>query len=197
MEFLDEPNQVMAGSNLFIAAIWQVYQKGCRTTKGFIKLIPFVWYPAKVLRRRFEDITAWKQAVKEEATRIPTFYGADIGLSFRVQWFIAFLCSIMFAMVHVVAADFAIFPTYTEQSLWNWSATGIFCVPFILAFLYNSKHARKLPVIAILYIPFMLGIFVLARIAIFVLGFTTLRGLPPEAVNTIHWPKCILIFIGN
>ena len=197
MELLDEPNQVMAGSNLFIAAIWQVYQKGCRTTKGFIKLIPFVWYPAKVLRRRFEDIIAWKQAVEEEATRIPTFYGADIGPSFRVQWFIAFLFSMMFAMVHVVGAGCAIFPTDTEHFVWILSACGIFCVPFILAYLYNSKHARKVPVIPILYIPLMLGIFVLSRIAIFVLGFTTLRGLPPEAVNTIHWPNFILIFIGN
>ena len=191
MELLDEPDRVMPGSNLFIAAIWKVYQKGYRMTKGFIELI---WYPAKLLTRRYKDITTWKQAVKEEATRIPTFYGANIGptSSFRGQRFIAILFFIIFAVVHFAAAFISIFPTFPEGFIWIWSATFIFAVPLAFLFPYKSKHLHKIRVAR----PLPL-IFVLARIAIFVLGFTTLRGLPPEAVNTIHWPKFILIFIGN
>ena len=200
MELLDEPDRVMPGSNLFIAAIWKVYQKGYRMTKGFMELI---WYPAKVLTRRYKDITTWKQAVKEEATRIPTFYGANIGptSSFRGQRFIALLFFIIFAVVHFAAAYISIFPTFHEAFVWIWSALVIFIAPCGLVIVYKTKLLRKQMVTAKdgipLVLPYMLGIFVFARIAIFVLGFTTLRGLPPEAVNTIHWPKCILIFIGN
>ena len=56
-----------------------------RMTGRLAKLTSFISYPAKVLTGRFENLTTWKQDVTEEATRIPTFYGAEIGSNSPAQ----------------------------------------------------------------------------------------------------------------
>lgn len=161
-------------------------------TRGFTKLISSISYLAKVLTRRFRDINARKQVVKEEATRVPTFYGAEaLSYSDSKQWIIAFFFSIIFGVVHYLAGSFSPFPTSTERHVWLVSSSAILIVPCLFANMPNLS--KNDPILTTLF----LGIYILARTILFVLGFTTLRGLPPEAFNTIHWPHFIFIFIGN
>ena len=207
MELLDEPDRAMPGFatiylatlNLFIAAIWTVYQKGSRTTRVFTKLIGFISYSAKALKRRFEAIIAWKQVVKEEATRVPTFYGAEIASNSFTQWSIVIFLAAAFAMVHALAAYLPKFPTSIELKTWIYSTLVIAMVPSLFLYIYPPLyHLRQgWPTLTAKFTPLLAGTYILARIILFVLGFTTLRGLPPQALNTIQWPNYILIFIGN
>ena len=155
-------------------------------TRGFTKLISFISYPATALTRRFNDIAAWKQVVKEEATRVPTFYGADIGSGTHIGA-IAFAVSFIFAL-------FSLIPSFLIewQVFWLRLALVNFIVTASIPVLYYAR-----PTLTARFIPLFLGIYILGRITMFTLGFTTLQGLSQAALSTIHWPKFILIFIGN
>ena len=91
-------------------------------------------------------------------------------------------------------------PSRTEQFVWLSSSIILLAVTAIFGFVYLShlgiaaigpQTSKLTPLLAVIYI--------LARITLFVLGFTTLRGLPPQALNSIttHWPHFLLIFTGN
>jgi hypothetical protein len=164
-------------------------------TKGFTKLMSFISYPAKVFSRSFDDIAAWKQVVKEEAMRVPTFYGAETGSYPRIQqWFIVLFVSVMFAFVHFLAGLSA-FPTLNERIVWFSSTFAILFVPMLFWFTICQWYQE--PKLIAKFSPLLVGIYILARIFLFVLGFTTLRCLPPGALDTIHWPNFILVFTGN
>ena len=189
--------------NLFIPAIWEVYCRASGTTGGVTKLVSFISYPAKALTRRFDDIAPRKQVVEEGAMRIPTFYTAEISSSdshmerlSRMQWVIAYIISVMFAACNILPFVSTAFPTLAERIVWTLSSSlAVFLVPVLFFLIHRSIHGIRTMLIA--KISTLLGIYILARIILFVLGFTTLRGLPPGALNTTHWPNFILIFIGN
>lgn len=188
----------MATPNLFIVAIWTVYQKESRTTRGFTRLICFISYLAKTLTRRFETITALKQVVKEEATRVPTFYAAEIASKSFTQWSTMMFLAVPFASVHALAMWLSKFPTSRELHTWYYSTYVIGMVPSFFMLIYPLHHFRgRWAILTAKFTPLSAGTYLLARIILFVLGFTTLRRLPPQALNTIHWPNFILIFIGN
>lgn len=164
-----------------------------RMTGRLAKLISSISYPAKVLTRRFENLTTWKQDITEEATRIPAFYGAEIGSNSPVQMYIVFIFSIMFGLADSFALVNSGLPTSTENSIWVFSASITIIVPTIFMVLYTHYRFGRPMLIA----KIAVGIYILARITLFVLGCTTLRDLPPAALDTIHWPNFILFFIGN
>ena len=124
--------------------------------------------------------------------RVPTFYGAEIASDSYLQWLTVILLSVAFAAVHLLAIWLSKFPTLKEADTWVWLTYVIGVVPGLSGYAYQYVWTRFAKLA-----PLWAGIYILARIILFVLGFTTLRGLPPQALNTIHWPKFILIFIGN
>jgi hypothetical protein len=136
-------------------------------------------------------MNALQPVVEEEATRVPTFYGADIGSYTSARpWNIAFVFSIIFGVVHYLAGYVSPFPTSTERHVWLVSSIAISAAPYIFGLMPAGFRDG-------LFASLLLGIYILARTILFVLGFTTLRGLPPAALNAIHWPHFILIFMGN
>ena len=160
------------------------------------KLTSFISYPAEVLTGRFENLSTWKQDVTEEATRILTFYGAEIGSNSPAQLFIVFIFSIMFGLASFFVVDSGLL-TSTEYWFWASSASITIIFPTIFMLLYTHNRFGRPMLIANIATPLSVGIYILARITLFVLGFATLRDLPPVALNTIHWPNFILFFIGN
>jgi hypothetical protein len=148
-------------------------------------------------------MAAWKQVVKEETTRtrVPTFYAADFVSGSRVPriMIISFGFSVLFAMVHLLAGMTSTFPTSTEQMVWLCLSLALLADTAFFGFIYLSHQGFKVPwpMQISKLTPLLAGIYILARITLFVLGFTTLRNLPPKALDTIHWPNFILIFIGN
>ena len=191
------PANQKAETMQLLEAIWKVDNRS-RMMKGLTKLISFISYPAKVLAKRFEDITAIKQVVTEEATRIPTFYAAEICSKSPIHWLAFILFFLIFGFVHIFAGTFSKFPNLKEQAVWFYSAATIFLVPslFMFVFFGHRYYGSRMMRIA-KFSPLLVGTYILARIILFVLGFAELRGLPPGALDTIHWPNFILIFIGN
>ena len=157
---------------------------------GFTKLISFIFYPAKALTRSFVDVTTSKQVVKEGATRAPTFYGAEIYSYSFISWFITVSFSMISAMAPGFADFWSSFPTDTEEYVWLFSSISILLVPGL--FSHYTSPGKTFTIS-----PFCFGIYLLARIILFGLAFSTLRDLPAGALNTIHWPHFILIFTGN
>lgn len=148
--------------------------------------------------RRFEAIIGLKQVVKKDATRIPTFYAAIIGSNSLAQRLIMYLVSWASGWAHSIVSDFSQFPTLMERFIWHISVITTFIIPLIVLFVfYFSYRFRTLIPIAKFTIPLLLGTYILARVMFLVLGFTTLRDLPPGALDTIHWPNFNLIFVGN
>lgn len=101
---------------------------------------------------------------------------------------IALTFAIVFGAIHCIAWSF-VFPSHAEKLLWRISAVALVGVPAIyivfIALIAFSKDALAAPVVllAVLGIPFYL----LARVVLLVLAFTTLRSLPPTALETVHW----------
>ena len=179
-------------------AIWIDHHRS-RMTGRLAKLISFISYPAKVLQviKRFENLTTWKQDVTEEATRIPTFYGAKIGSNSRAQMLYVFIFMAFFGGANFFVIANSPLPTSAEYAFWFFSVFITIAVPYIFMVLYDrNRHGRPMRIAKIAR-PLSVGIYILARITLFVLGFTTLRDLPPAALNTIHWPNFILFFIGK
>ena len=137
--------------------------------------------------------------------RVPTFYKAEIPgsppliqkLLSAVQWIIAYIFSAMFASCSILPFVTTSIPTFAERLVWTFSSlVSVIFVPVLFGFAYMSFRGIRPTLIAKIS-AVLLGIYILTRIILFVLGFTTLRGLPPAALNTIHWPKFILILTGN
>ena len=159
--------------------------------RGFTKLVSSIPNPAKTLTRRLEYITTWKQVVKEGATRVPTFYGAASNSRIHLfEWLVVLFASNMFGTAHLLAFFSFLPPTLTESLVWFCSSGFIYFMPFFLVAFYSDPHRLDMPrlPIAQLAASIFLAIYILARIILFVLAFTTLRDLPPGTFNTVHWP---------
>lgn len=203
MESVDEISGSEHKGRLVLTSTWllltfrKVYQKGSRMTRGFTTLISFISNPAQALTKRLDEITALNQVVKKGAMRVPTFYGAKIDSNSRMhrQWIIAILFSIIFGVIHFYAFFVSTFPTETESYAWLFSSLfALLPIPNLLSFVYIPHRLGRQMLIAKFTTALSLGIYILARVVLFVVGFTTLRGLPPAALNAIHFD---FIFTGN
>ncbi|KZP12300.1 hypothetical protein FIBSPDRAFT_1050126 [Athelia psychrophila] len=101
---------------------------------------------------------------------------------------IALAFAMIFGAVHCIAWSF-IFPSHAEKLLWRISAIALVGVPAIyivfvvLIAMEVNWLAKPTLILSTVGIPFYL----LARVVLLVLAFTTLRGLPQDAYETIHW----------
>ncbi|KZP07623.1 hypothetical protein FIBSPDRAFT_841118 [Athelia psychrophila] len=105
---------------------------------------------------------------------------------------IALAFAIVFGAIHCIAWSFA-FPSHAEKLLWRISAIALVGVPaiyivFVVLIAMDVKSlAKPTLILSTVGIPFYL----LARVVLLVLAFTTLRGLSPDAYETIHWTTFI------
>ena len=104
---------------------------------------------------------------------------------------------ICFGAIHCIAWHFS-FPTYTELLMWRISSVAITAVPVYIPLVFSlggwlsETDFENFGVILIYFGPLSGGIlYILARAVTLVLAFTSLRGLPPGAYETVHWTTFI------
>jgi hypothetical protein len=162
-----------------------------------ILLFPFSLYPIKMLWEMWSGVNS--VTIHPQSKRVPTFHsGAVIG---EEQWY-TLLMTQLFAMVfggiHCLAWSFH-FPSRTEQLLWQMSSLAITSVPalFIVASLVimdtqvKCKVSRLIMNLLVAILSLLGVLYALARIALLVLAFTTLRSLPIDAYHTVQWTTFI------
>ena len=99
---------------------------------------------------------------------------------------------VCFGAIHCIAWHFS-FPTHAELSIWRISCVAITAVPIYmpLMFFFIGISGDIIGAIALISV-FPAGIlYILARVFTLALAFTSLRGLPPGAFDTVHWTTFI------
>ena len=104
---------------------------------------------------------------------------------------------VCFGAIHCISWGFS-FPTHTELLMWRILCIAMTAVPIYItlgSFLTDQLNKMNLdkfvmPVALISILPAVL-LYILARAITLVLAFTSLRGLPPGAYETVHWTTFI------
>jgi len=129
--------------------------------------------------------------------RVPTFYAGRLGDRQRnLSAFGAAVIALVFGGIHCIAWSFS-FPTLAEKILWRASSVAIIGVPFYCLVLFGllGLYAGNIPgtigvILCIITVPALL-LYVVARLVLLVQAFTTLRSLPSEAFQIVHWTTFI------
>jgi hypothetical protein len=103
----------------------------------------------------------------------------------------AAVVSMIFGTIHCLAWSFP-FPSHTELILWRISSIAMTAVPpFIsLVLSFPSRYIDQVPdvtVFAFILILSSATLYVIARVALFVLALMALRSLPPSAFQVVRW----------
>lgn len=136
------------------------------------------------------DLTATK--------RVPTFYAGPLG-----NWGetdknanLAFAAvGVIFGAIHCIAWS-ASFPSHMEQNLWRVSCGVIMGVPGLYFMIYRGVASTiddlpDLQPLMQVIMPPLIFVYLIARIALFVLAFMSLRSPPPGAFESVHWTTLI------
>ena len=101
----------------------------------------------------------------------------------------AILMALVFGGIHCVAWSFT-FPSYIEHLLWKISSVAITGIPlvFTVTTLSTVFFDKSLPWSA--HLP-LLVFYVFFRVSLLVLSLTTLRSLPPSALQNVKWTTFI------
>ena len=104
---------------------------------------------------------------------------------------------VCFGAIHCISWGFS-FPTHAELLMWRVSCVAITAVPIYISLGYFldrwlrdmglKKFVTPITLISILLAGIL---YILARAITLVLAFTSLRGLPPGAYETVHWTTFI------
>ncbi|KAG2111469.1 hypothetical protein DEU56DRAFT_213958 [Suillus clintonianus] len=99
--------------------------------------------------------------------------------------FAGFLMATIFGGIHCMAWFFA-FPTNLERLLWRISAVAITCTPCLEILFTLVGRTLEWDIIIVTIIISAL-LYVVSRVMLLVLMFTTLRHLPLHAYMTVSW----------
>ncbi|KZP19170.1 hypothetical protein FIBSPDRAFT_744398 [Athelia psychrophila] len=145
--------------------------------------------------------------------RVPTFWsscttgGIRLRLTFEPQTSVgklplyaditALLVAMVFGAVHCTAWSY-VFPSLEQQKMWRVCALAITTIPLPMAVAFAAfdpflQHVRNVPHAYTQVICMALGalLYIIARIILLVLSFTTLRHLPLSAYQTVQWTTWI------
>ena len=147
------------------------------------------WQSLKWYLRRSRSVC------RPESRRVPRF-GANSTASDSGVANIVLEVGVCFGMIHCIAWAFS-FPTHAELLIWRISSVAITTVPtyFFLTIGSNSwlsnMHSKTVGIVivaGIIYFTILLAfiVYIIARAVTLILAFTSLRGLPPGAFDTVH-----------
>ncbi|KAF7982744.1 hypothetical protein HWV62_26626 [Athelia sp. TMB] len=128
-----------------------------------------------------------------QVSQVPAFYaGKPEEMKILVADTVALMFAMVFGAVHCIAWSF-VFPTDSERLAWRIASVVLIGVPAIyiaLIVLYAFERktlAKYFLLLSLVGIPF----YIVARMALFVIAFTTLRSPHPAALETVHWTTFI------
>ena len=129
--------------------------------------------------------------------RVPRFWADSDRTDIERADIIVLGVGVCFGAIHCISWGFS-FPAHTELLMWRVSCVAITAVPiyttlgFPLTILLGKMHLYKFGKTVFYFIPISGGIlYILARAVTLVLAFTSLRGLPPGAYETVYWTTFI------
>lgn len=163
--------------------------------------------PVKLLQGMFTPLgeMAVNNRVPEGSTQVPMFY-ADHDIVKESQIILPFLCiSVIFGALHLIPWFSGSFPTPTERLIWQLGSIVITAEPLPVAIglgLAQLTEGHRLgAVIRMMMDAFAMSLgslaftglplYVLARLALLTLAFSTLRSLPTEAFKDIAWSSLV------
>ncbi|KZP22280.1 hypothetical protein FIBSPDRAFT_1018418 [Athelia psychrophila] len=126
-------------------------------------------------------------------SKVPNFY-AGVPIDVHIIWadFIALIFAMVFGAVHCAAWSL-MFPSQAEKLMWRAASMALVGIPAIyilvvtLYMFEKQRLVKYLLLLSLITIPFYL----LARLILIVLAFTTLRSLPFTALETVYWTTFI------
>ncbi|KAI0062766.1 hypothetical protein BV25DRAFT_1915892 [Artomyces pyxidatus] len=127
---------------------------------------------------------------------VPTFYGGStINDDNNVYGdIIALAIAMVFGAVHCAAWHYA-FPSPTEQLIWRISSVAAVAVPgelfFVLLALWSTDSYRNRLRYISLSVFFSFCLYIVSRVLLLTLSFTTLRDLPYDAYKSVQWTLLI------
>ncbi|KAJ7038371.1 hypothetical protein C8F04DRAFT_359737 [Mycena alexandri] len=155
------------------------------------------------LKDELRGATLWDYPdyLASSSTSVPMFYSIRLGTAGPTSlniWVLAveFIVGASFGAVHCLVWN-ATFPTIAEMRMWRLSSSFVAAYPLFLGgfFVLGGFLARKLPS-TWENLPFnvtktiFLGgvpVYILCRLFLIVLSFTTLRALPTGALVDVDW----------
>ncbi|KAJ7042258.1 hypothetical protein C8F04DRAFT_994027 [Mycena alexandri] len=120
------------------------------------------------------------------STSVPTFWSSDYrgqGSLQRKAILIECLVGTIFGAIHCAAWN-TLFPSADEMWMWRVCSLSVAAVPVIFGSPFHRKpDADLVTTIAWLGAP----IYIISRLFLIILPFTTLRALPPGAFADVNW----------
>ena len=151
--------------------VWRVFKLG-------------IWKPiAPFYEMGFAD-----SPMKFGAKRVPTFYAGKLTES--EAWsahLAAAVVAVIFGGIHLIAWSNQ-FPSLQERALWRISSIAITCLPALMLLV-----AAKVPSASWAYVIIVICsvLYILARVALLIMPFTSLRSPPPDTYRTVIWTNMI------
>ena len=128
--------------------------------------------------------------------RVPRFWADSTGDNAAIADIIVLGVGICFGAIHCIAWGFP-FPTDTELLIWQVSSVAITVVPIYMSLMIGLggwlvyMDFRVIDNIFGILIPPAFILYIIGRVVTLVLALTSLRDLPPGALDTVHWTTFI------
>ncbi|KDQ49518.1 hypothetical protein JAAARDRAFT_42852 [Jaapia argillacea MUCL 33604] len=188
--FLGALRRVYAKARNYVAEIWALVEDDSPFERIFT--IPFFALPFAIITP-FLEMTEDDTSSRRDPMRVPTFHAGQLeGLEETELTWISALLATAFGAVHCFAWNVQV-PTHVQLLLWRVSSLTITIIPILEVFVYKAfiDVDGALGFISFMFLIAAALVYIVARVTLLVLAFTSLRSLPPGAYETVVWTTFI------